>query len=87
MDNAFFIVAVRRAVVSADGILIFTCRIRFAFAPSLAIERSPPLKRNAVEYIVFFRLRLITKTPMCSAFLSAACLGELTVSSAASQAN
>jgi hypothetical protein len=53
MDNAFFIVAVRRAVVSADGILIFTCRIRFAFAPSLAIERSPPLKRNAVEYIVF----------------------------------
>src|SRR5215471_19310170 len=53
MDKAFFIVAVRRDVVSADGILILTCRIRFAFAPSLAIERSPPLKRNMIEYIVF----------------------------------
>jgi hypothetical protein len=49
MDNAFFIVAVRRGVVSADGIFILTSRIRFALAPSLAIERSPRLSRNLIE--------------------------------------
>jgi hypothetical protein len=46
-----------------------------------------PLKRDSIKYIAFRGQALITKTPMCSAFLSAACLGELTVSSAASQAN
>src|SRR5215510_4602398 len=53
MDNAFFIVAVRRDVVSADGILIFTCRIRFAFAPLLAIERSPPQSAIRSSILLF----------------------------------
>jgi hypothetical protein len=86
MDNAFFIVAVRRAVVSADGILIFTCRIRFAFAPSLAIERSPPLKRNAVEYIVFQATPHYKNADVLGVFVATG-PRELTVSSAASRAD
>jgi hypothetical protein len=37
IGSAFFIIVVSRVVASGDGVRIFTCRILFAFAASLAI--------------------------------------------------